>query len=490
MASPDQVSRFCPECGQRARAQESLFVDPQICPKCKSRVMFLEHPSEMPPVEDDGVIVEPEKLLRLEFKIAVGAAALVLVGMALLAVGVFAGVAGIVLLGSLLMFAAGILGMAIFLDHRSKLKKLSIAYANCATALRAAAAKNRDIVARYHSFQQNYESIVESARLEEISKQQHALQVAQEYQASSEAIYLEAEDYRATVGKSVQAVANKYMEESKRNIKSRLTINNFAASRERLVKAAEFLEKQGCSVDRESLNRFIAELKSDFEELVRVQAKREEQALIKERIRDEERARIEIDRELKRIASERLAIEAAISDVLARTKDEHSAEIEMLKARLAEAEERSQRALSMAQQTKSGNVYVISNIGSFGERVFKVGMTRRLEPLDRVKELGDASVPFPFDVHMMIFSEDAPGLESAIHRKLNHCRVNRINVRKEFFRVDLEEIVKVVEAHKGKVEYVAEPEALEYRESLLMTDADVDAVFSNAVVETLDDDDN
>lgn len=123
---------------------------------------------------------------------------------------------------------------------------------------------------------------------------------------------------------------------------------------------------------------------------------------------------------------------------------------------------------------------MISNIGSFGENVYKVGMTRRLEPMDRVVELGDASVPFPFDVHMMISCDDAPTLENQLHRALNDARVNKINLRKEFFRVDLETIHRLVEENHGEVEYVAEPEALQYRETLEMTDDDFAYVSSHA----------
>ncbi len=94
-----------------------------------------------------------------------------------------------------------------------------------------------------------------------------------------------------------------------------------------------------------------------------------------------------------------------------------------MEARLAEAHANKERAISRAQLTKSGHIYIISSIGSFGDQVFKIGMTRRLEPLDRVKELGDASVPFPFDVHAMIFSENAPEMESKLHRHFDHSRI-------------------------------------------------------------------
>jgi hypothetical protein len=113
--------------------------------------------------------------------------------------------------------------------------------------------------------------------------------------------------------------------------------------------------------------------------------------------------------------------------------------IEELQNRIAEIEEK-KRAISQAMLTKTGHVYIISNVGSFGENIFKIGMTRRLEPMDRVKELGDASVPFPFDVHAMIRTSDAPTLENALHDHFDYRRLNLENQRKEFFRVSIDEI--------------------------------------------------
>ena len=127
------------------------------------------------------------------------------------------------------------------------------------------------------------------------------------------------------------------------------------------------------------------------------------------------------------------------------------------------------RAESMAQKTRSGYVYIISNIGSFGEDVYKIGMTRRLEPMDRVKELGDASVPFSFDVHAMIYSEDAPALEKELHNKFNEKRINKVNLRKEFFNVKLSEIEEAVKNKIGtSIKFTKLAEAVEYRQSKLM----------------------
>ena len=128
--------------------------------------------------------------------------------------------------------------------------------------------------------------------------------------------------------------------------------------------------------------------------------------------------------------------------------------------------------MSRAQMTRSGHVYVISNIGSFGHNVYKVGMTRRLEPMDRVKELGDASVPFPFDVHAMIFTEDAPGLESAIHKRIEEHRLNRVNLRREFFALTLTELQGEAETAAREIGVTAEvrwtlfAEAEQYRQSV------------------------
>ena len=133
---------------------------------------------------------------------------------------------------------------------------------------------------------------------------------------------------------------------------------------------------------------------------------------------------------------------------------------------MKEAEEKNQRAISMAQQTKTGHVYIISNVGSFGEDVLKIGMTRRLDPQDRVDELGDASVPFDFDVHAMIHSEDAPALEKELHKRFSTNQINKVNPRKEFFKVKVSEIKEVTSQMKIETHWTITAEAREYRETV------------------------
>lgn len=205
---------------------------------------------------------------------------------------------------------------------------------------------------------------------------------------------------------------------------------------------------------------------------------REEQRRIKEQIREEERAQREFEKAIRDAEKEEEVLRKAMEKVrkeVERANEQqragYEAKLQELSDRLREAEERSQRALSMAQQTKAGHVYVISNIGSFGNGVFKVGMTRRLEPTDRVRELGDASVPFEFDIHAMIYSEDAPTLERTLHKSFLRTQMNKVNPRKEFFRLPLEEVRREVERLGVATHWTMTAMAREYRESLALEES-------------------
>jgi len=192
-------------------------------------------------------------------------------------------------------------------------------------------------------------------------------------------------------------LAKRYLAETVKSVVGSVGPNNFFACKQRLLDAITKCRGIGFEINKEEENQLLANLKAEFEKAIRFQFEREEQSRIKAQIREEERLKREIDRELKQLDREKAAIQAALDQALAEAQGRHSAEVDQLKARLTEAEEKAKRAISMAQQTKAGHVYVISNIGSFGDGVFKIGMTRRLEPKERIDELGSASVPFPFE---------------------------------------------------------------------------------------------
>lgn len=200
---------------------------------------------------------------------------------------------------------------------------------------------------------------------------------------------------------------------------------------------------------------------------------KEEQRAIKEKMREEERARKEFERAIKEAEREedvvKKAMEKARKEIEAadgEKKAMYEAKLADLMQRLKEAEEKNQRALSMAQQTRRGNVYVISNVGSFGEHVYKIGMTRRLEPLDRIRELGDASVPFEFDVHAMINVEDAPKLEHDLHQRFLHSQINKVNPRKEFFRLAISDIKAAIDGLGIETKWTMAAAAAGYRETI------------------------
>lgn len=256
--------------------------------------------------------------------------------------------------------------------------------------------------------------------------------------------------------------------------------NNYNGMLDKIYKAPEIMDKLGdikniCSL---SINSEYWELKLEQFHLVyeykeKKQQEKEEQAQIREEMREERLAQEEYERVQKEAEDAEQhyikALEQARKE-MASAKDneinQYLSEIELLEQQLKEAQENKQRAISQAQLTKAGHIYVISNIGSFGENVYKIGMTRRLEPLDRVRELGDASVPFRFDVHALIYSENAPELENKLHNVFRDKSVNLVNYKKEFFNVTLEEIQKAVEENFGQIEFTKIAEAREYRESL------------------------
>lgn len=187
------------------------------------------------------------------------------------------------------------------------------------------------------------------------------------------------------------------------------------------------------------------------------EAQREYERAIKKALKDEEKAQEALEQKRREIA------EAQTQEKIQKLQEQ----IQGLEKALVEARELKERAMSMAQQTKIGYVYVISNIGSFGKDVYKIGMTRRLDPMERVLELSNASVPFPFDVHTFIYSEDAPALEADLHRRFDAKKVNSINYRKEYFNVTLDEIKAALKEKGVDANFVDEPDAFQYRESLM-----------------------
>lgn len=230
-----------------------------------------------------------------------------------------------------------------------------------------------------------------------------------------------------------------------------------------------------------TISPLYIQLKTDecrlaYEYAVKKQEEKEEQRRIREQLKEEEKLQKELEQARKDIAKEQSHYNNALAKLETQLKTCKDADREELLAKKKEIEQHLQQLDNSLQDIdyreankRAGYVYIISNIGSFGENIYKIGMTRRLEPLERVNELGDASVPFKFDVHALIFSDDAPALEASLHRAFENKKVNMVNTKREFFRVTLDEIIEEVKKNHDKtVDYTKVAEAEQYRQSIKM----------------------
>lgn len=256
--------------------------------------------------------------------------------------------------------------------------------------------------------------------------------------------------------------------------------NNIDTSKKRIESSFNAISKLGaiCSVaiTETYKNMKIRELYLAYE--YQVEKQKEKDAL--KQLRAEERERAKLEKEIaearKKIEKEQKHFSNALLKINQQIANANADELPALEAKKAELESQlSDLSESMKKidyreaNQKAGYVYIISNVGAFGEGIYKIGMTRRLEPMDRVDELGDASVPFDFDVHALIFSDNAPALEAALHRAFEDRKLNMVNTRREFFRVSLDEIKAVVKENFDKtVDFIDIPPAEQYRQSELL----------------------
>lgn len=259
-----------------------------------------------------------------------------------------------------------------------------------------------------------------------------------------------------------------------------ITWNNATKMEERVRKAFDMINQLGgvmqVSITEEYLLAKLKELqltyeyeKKRYDEREELRRQREERREEEKALQEAEKAQLEAEKEEERYQKMLAKAREEAANTTGAQLERLTTQIGSLQARIEEAHSRKERAIARAQLTRSGFVYVISNIGSFGEKVFKIGMTRRMEPMDRICELGDASVPFPFDLHVMMFSDNAPELEGALHDLFESRRVNMVNRRKEFYRdVELTEIEEFVKKRGLSSQFIHLPEAKEYRETMAL----------------------
>lgn len=256
--------------------------------------------------------------------------------------------------------------------------------------------------------------------------------------------------------------------------------NNVETAEKRITSSQEAITKlgtiMGVSIVPSYYRLKLEELYLAFEYAQKKQEEKEEQREARAQMREEAKLAREIEEARKKLEKEQQHYNNALAKVNAQldaASEEDRAAIEekksIIESQLQKIDKEFADVDYRQANQRAGYVYIISNIGAFGENVYKIGMTRRLDPQDRVDELGDASVPFNFDVHAMIFSDDAPKLEAALHNAFADRKLNFVNQRREFFNVTLEEIKKVVKENFDKsVEFVELAPAQQYRESILL----------------------
>jgi len=256
--------------------------------------------------------------------------------------------------------------------------------------------------------------------------------------------------------------------------------NNITKMEERIRHSFDGVNQLGgvlhLSITQDYLSLKLDEMRLTHEAEEKRHQEREEQRKIREQIREEEKVQREIEAAKDEAEQEEARFQKALEKARAEAAKATGAQLQKLteqigsfESKLDEARRTKERAVARAQLTKSGFVYVISNPGSFGEHVCKIGMTRRLEPQERIDELGDASVPFPFDIHAMLYSDNAPELEAALHELVDERRLNLVNPRKEFYaNVELSEIEAFVRARGLSAQFIKVAEAREYRQTLAL----------------------
>lgn len=263
------------------------------------------------------------------------------------------------------------------------------------------------------------------------------------------------------------------------NVLVNLSCKNIDSMRKKITTSFESLNKiftvDGIELGKELLECKLEELNLVYTYELKKEEEKEQQKEIKAQMLEEEKVRREIEREKLKLEKDQTQCSNEIGKLMAylqKTENDiekqlYVSKIQELEEKLKDLETQKDNVLEREANARAGFVYIISNVGSFGEDIYKIGMTRRLEPMDRVKELSSASVPFEFDVHAMIFSDNAPELENTLHKYFEKNSVNRVNLRKEFFKVTLEEIEKVVKnSFNNTVTFTKIPTAKEYRQTL------------------------
>ena len=457
------VVRYCPKCSAQVQGPESLFETPCRCPTCGERSQFYDYPNEPTPTPAKASgrhnFTLYDRLLWVLVIIAICAGCL-----ALYAIVSFSLTASLISSLVCLLAGLGCTGYIAVLNRRidwanQDKKKYERALMVSNAKVSAAAELNQ-------GFKRNLDALAEDTKrrvLEQIASREEQVREMQTVVATQV-------EETSKVLPTMDIVATRLLDEIVHRLSKDLNSSNLAQCRGQLKQAIEFCRENGANIKRAQEDELLKQLEMDHQANMLEAKYKNERLLVEEKIRDEQRVIDAIEDDIRSAEAERSSIAKSLSAIL-RAEDKISeSEIEDLREQLRLAEQKMSEASATMRRPSAGHVYVLSNIGSFGEGIYLIGVTRLADPKEHIEELSGISVPFPFDLHMLIPSENADELSTKICGGLHEMRLNRFNHGRRFFKCSIKDIWQQVVAHHGMVDYVEEPLAEEYRESCLMSD--------------------
>lgn len=471
---PKTIKLYCPECGSAAKGQAEQFADAAVCPNCRQKVIFADYAnaSVVPPPKPKtkATLTWADRLLQILTGCGVAAIGVILLGL----------LNGNVNTSTWGAIGAGIAaGAALLQVLRLKRDKLHAEEARI-RAERALSLSNAQVEAANNvnkGFKKNFDKLVS----DEVAK----------LNAENAKIVSRIDDAKKDVEERVRRadeqdlrlkrLGNRYLEDRFEKILLDVTATNLEGCKQRLKEAIEFCRRNDCHVlnrREEELNR---ELVQRYNEELRRKRNRMQRHAVSKQIQDEKQRQQDLEAEISRIESEKSAIQnkiASASDTVAGGETV----IEELKRQLADLEAEASHASGLWKKQETGHIYVASNVGTFGEGVFKINLTRRSDPHGVIEELAKEATPFPFELHMLVSSEKAYDLLEAIHQALHEKRVNRVDFTKDFFRVERDDIWRIVAANHGVIEYEDAPSPTEYQQSTALSDEEFRRI-SEAILE-------
>ncbi len=459
------VIRFCPKCGARVQAAESVFEGLCVCPTCHERSQFYDYPREpiaSPPKPNSKPTVTWYDRL---FWGALAAASLATV---ITLWSLTHGWANAALVGAAICLVAGIAIVGRISQLKRELAHVCEAQTRAERALKVSNSQLQAATEIQRGFKKNFDSLI----AEEKRRVQEDISARRERTKKLEAEAIELMNNAQSNTNCAKLLGERLLDDSIDRICKELNSSNLAACRRWMADVIQFCRLNGYQVGRRRENDLMERLTMDHQTTLQKAKLGHEQERIEAKLREEQQVQREMEQQIRNVEEERSDVKKILAIALQQSKGDESEEVASLRKKLYAAEEKAEQALSIAQGTKAGYVYVVSNFGSFGPNVFKIGTTRRMDPQKFVDELGSLAVPFPYDVHMMIASDDAAKLEAALHEALHENRVNRVNLSRDYFRTDMKTIWRLVVANHGNVAFSVEPAAVELNESMKMTDED------------------